>query len=685
MVSKAKKRTMSMELALNHNLKIVSDISSKAVRHALENLKRDIDNTCCKTEKEGIELVLEQEALHKECFLLIENQEKNQLILRSGSDLGFVYGIYEISREILGVTNFWFWNDQKFQKQEQYAIPENYKVESRPFAVKLRGWFLNDEVLLKEWEVDYKKEKPWEMALEALLRCGGNMVIPGTDKNSRLYRNMASDMGLFITHHHAEPLGAEMFARAYPDLEASYDVHGEKFQELWKKAMEEQKDLNVVWNLGFRGQGDRPFWEDDPAYATPQTRGKLMGQLIRIQYELVKKSLPDAVCCTNLYGETMELYQQGYLEFPEDVIKIWADNGFGKMVTRRQWNHNPRIPALPQREKGGSHGIYYHVSFYDLQAANHITMLPNSPEFVKQELQNALEYGCRDYWIINSSNIKPHVYYLDLIANMWKTGDVEIEAHRLEYGRTYYGKENAEAIARCLKAYHDSAVLYGPNEDDHAGEQFTTHVGRMLISRYMKGTMEASEDLKWMTDAKSLEEQVLVYQKICRAGVDSYRKYLDLCEDADAHMTGKGNKELFRDSLMLQGQIHYHCFCGAEWICESLLAAVKKEYQRAFYYGGMAREEYLKANQAMREREHGKWGGFYANECLTDVKQSAWVLKGYMSYVRNLGEGSDFHEWQRELTYSEDDRRVMLILMTENHLEDADIFQWMKKRELFGE
>ena len=112
---------------------------------------------------------------------------------------------------------------------------------------------------------------------------------------------------------------------------------------------------------------------------------------------------------------------------------------------------------------------------------------------------------------------------------------------------------------------------------------------------------------------------------------------------------------------------------------------MKKEYQRAFYYGGMAREEYLKANQAMREREHGKWVGFYANECLTDVKQSAWVLKGYMSYVRNLGEGPNFHEWQRELTYSEDDRRVMLILMTENHLEDADIFQWMKKRELFGE
>ena len=59
-----------------------------------------------------------------------------------------------------------------------------------------------------------------------------------------------------------------MFARAYPGLEASYDVHGEKFRKLWEEGIGDQKDLNVVWNLGFRGQGDRPFWDDDPAYDT---------------------------------------------------------------------------------------------------------------------------------------------------------------------------------------------------------------------------------------------------------------------------------------------------------------------------------------------------------------------------------------------------------------------------------
>lgn len=60
----------------------------------------------------------------------------------------------------------------------------------------------------------------------------------------------------------------------------------------------------------------------------------------------------------------MELYQQGLIELPDNVIMIWADNGYGKMVSRRQGNHNPRVPALPGEGLGDRrHGVYYHVSF----------------------------------------------------------------------------------------------------------------------------------------------------------------------------------------------------------------------------------------------------------------------------------------------------------------------------------
>ena len=670
-----------MSLLVNRNIEIVSEISSEPVRWALENLKRDIKKACLPSGEKGCVLTLEQRPISKEFFSLAADPENNRLCLYAGDELGFVYGIYEVSRSILGITDFWFWNDQEIKVREGYPVEENYRFDSKPFAVKLRGWFVNDEVLISAWSVNRRIEEPWEMVFEALLRCGGNMVIPGTDRNPEHYRGLASAMGLYITHHHAEPLGAEMFSRAFPELNPSYEAHPEKFKGLWLQGIEDQRELKVIWNLGFRGQGDRPFWDDDPRYQTQESRGKLMSSLIRLQYDLVKKELPDAVCCTNLYGETMELYRDGYLELPEDVIKIWADNGFGKMVTRRQENHNPRIPALPSKEDRGSHGIYYHVSFYDLQAANHITMLPNSPEFVDRELQDVLQHGVKDYWLVNCSNVKPHVYYLDLLAQIWRNGCVDIEEHRRSYVTTYYGAENESRISACLADYPNYAVSYGPNEDDHAGEQFSNHVARMLISQYMKQKEERSEHLLWATNAGDLRGQLKWFQELCQAGEKGYREYLSKCEKVAAEIAGVlGVRELFEDSLLLQVQIHYRCYAGASLVCQSLLLALDEQYQESFYYAGKARDEYLTANKMMRSREHGKWHNFYANECLADIKQSAWMLEGLMSYVRNLGDGPHFYHWQRDFLYSEEDRRVMLILVMENHLKDQELFALMKEK-----
>lgn len=401
-----------MEMQINVNTKIIYMDSAVPVMRAIENVKRDIRKVCCDSDEKGCDIVLIMENMQAEQFEI--KCDNNMLVIYASDTLGFVYGLYHISRDILGVLPFWFWNDQVFIKKKGCRISGEYAYTSKPYAVKYRGWFVNDEVLIHKWYVDRKKDMPWEMVFEALLRCGGNLVIPGTDKNSHIYRDLAADMGLRITHHHAEPLGAPMFARRYPELTPSYDEYPEKFHELWKEGIDEQKKLDVIWNLGFRGQGDCPFWDNDPRYQTSESRGELMGKLIGLQRDYVQNEIPDAQYCTNLYGETMELYRDGYLKLPDDVIKIWADNGFGKMVTRRQGNHNPRIPALPKENNTGRHGIYYHVSFYDLQAANHITMLPNKPKLVHSELKKVLEHHVKDYWIINCSNVKPHVYYLDL-------------------------------------------------------------------------------------------------------------------------------------------------------------------------------------------------------------------------------------------------------------------------------
>ncbi|QBE97294.1 glycosyl hydrolase 115 family protein [Blautia producta] len=666
-----------MSIVINRNTEIVSDIHTAPVDWAVRNLRRDIRKACTGSEAGGAQIRLEKGEYKKETFCIAESE--GQLVVRASDDLGFVYGIYEISRNILGIQNFWFWNDQRIVPCNAYHVPHGYVCQSSPYAVAYRGWFVNDEVLIHTWSLDRRKDGPWEMVFEALLRCGGNMVIPGTDRNSGRYRQLASDMGLSITHHHAEPLGAEMFARAYPGLTPSYEEHGDLFRKLWEEGIRRQKDMNVVWNIGFRGQGDCPFWADDPRYETPESRGKLMSCLIREQYNMVKKELPEAVCCTNLYGETMELYRDGCLELPEDVIKIWADNGYGKMVTRRQENHNPRIPALPSKEDKGRHGIYYHVSFYDLQAANHITMLPNSPQFVIRELETALEHNVRDYWIINCSNVKPHTYFLDLIAQMWCEGKVDVPQHREQYVSLYYGKENKEAVAASLADYPKYALAYGEHEDEHAGEQFSNHPARILITQYIRDKNTRAQELLWASDGKTLKDQILWYGGLCQKAAINYEEYLLECERTDSLLT-KEARRLYRDSLMLQAKIHYHCFSGAYHTCSGLLKALDEEYKGAFYEAGLARKEYIKADQAMKSREHGKWTGFYANECLTDVKQTAWVLEGLMSYLRSLGDGPHYYQWQREFLYSEEDRRVMLIMNMENHLKDEEIFELMEER-----
>jgi len=664
-------------LKINQNTQIISEVNAKSVQSAISSLKRDIVKACVKTKEAGSAISLKKVPHEKECFTI--SAVEAQLEIQANDEMGFIYGIYEVSKRLLGITEFWFWNDQVISPCEGYSIAEDYQYSSKPFCVQLRGWFVNDEVLLHTWCVNGRKDEPWEMVFEALLRCGGNMVIPGTDRNGKYYRKIASKMGLFITHHHAEPLGAEMFARSYPDLNPSYEEHAEKFEQLWEEAVIEQKEMKVVWNIGFRGQGDCPFWVNDPRYTTPEARGELMSHLIGLQYNLLKKTYPKMCCCTNLYGEVMELYQGGHLKLPQDVIKIWADNGFGKMVTRRQENHNPRIVALPDKGDKGKNGIYYHVSFYDLQAANHMTLLPNRPEFVKQELQEVLARGAKDYWIVNCSNVKPHVYYLDLIAQMWKTGDVEIEHHRREYAAKYYGEENTDIVALSLEEYFRHALKYGEHEDEHAGEQFANHVPRILISQYMKNEQDAAKELLWAMGKTTLAEQVEWYKKLCEKASKSYREYLQTCE-ASATKISERAKVFYQDSLLLQAQIHAYCFDGAYAVCKSIQKGIAGDYQKAFYYAGKAKKEYLKADMAMRSREHGKWHGFYENECLADVKQTAWVLSGLMSYLRNLGDGPHFYQWQREFLYAEEDRRVMLILNMENHLQNEELFALMESR-----
>ncbi|MBO5303735.1 MAG: glycosyl hydrolase 115 family protein [Lachnospiraceae bacterium] len=645
------------------------------VEKAVLRFERDMDMTLTDTEQaEENEIVLVYKNMPEETYKIHVQEKKIEIF--AGEELGFIYALLEISRQYLDIHPFWFWNDWKFEKKAFVVIPEG-EICSTPYRVRFRGWFINDEVLISHWDAGVDTVFPWEMAFEALLRLGGNMVIPGTDKNSKIYAGLASDMGLWITHHHAEPLGAEMFARAYPEIEPSFQKYPQLFRKLWQEGIEKQKGQKIIWNIGFRGQGDCPFWNTDPTYDTAEKRGELISSILKEQYNMVKESDADAVFCTNLYGEIMELYQQGVIDVPDDIIMIWADNGYGKMVSRRQENHNPRISAIPPEAlKDKNHGTYYHVSFYDLQAANHITMLPNAMEFVEKELNYAYDCGIQQFWLINSSNVKPHAYPLDFIANLWKENAVSAKEHRKAYVEEYYtDNENlVEKRCKCIEDYPKCTAVFGKHEDEHAGEQFYNYLTRYFAHTWMKTGMETPcEALNWCATMKTLKEQILWYKEVC---MESEEKFSVLFKDC---MDAAGDSVLWEDSVLLQTKIHMLCLQGAVAFCTAYEKAAEGNLLNTFYFLGKAADNYEKADCAMREREHDKWKDFYANDCLTDIKETAHLLRILMGYVRNIGDGPDFYLWQREVTYSEEDKRVVLITNMENHMTDTALYAYMKE------
>ncbi|MBW3092409.1 glycosyl hydrolase 115 family protein [Bifidobacterium sp. 82T10] len=654
----------------------------------------------------------------------------NRIVVAGADDLGCVYGLYTISREWLGFEDFWFWNDQRPARRARLELADDATLVSKPAAVRYRGWFVNDEVLVAAWNIDNDNERTWRMIFETLLRAGGNLVIPGSGQNMAPHWDLARDMGLYVNQHHATPLGARLFAEAYPGERPRWPEDRERYEALWRESIERLRGAKVVWTLGLRGNCDGPFWVDDPRHATDEDRGRVLSEAMRDEYRLIREADPHAPVSAYLYAESLDLYRKGLLDLPDDVIKIWADNGYGRMQVRRSGNWDPRTPAMPPTGDTGANGIYYHASFFDLQAANHITQMPESPDDIARELDTVLERGGDSLWVVNCSNVKPHVFFLDLIARMWRDGRIggadggirsAVDTLLLDYARRYYGGDAyASAVARLFRGYWAAAASYGPEWDQKCGEQLFTYAPRMIATHYLSGDRGEENDLKWLHDGP-FAEQLDFVQRLCDAASRRYallaanceRTALDLefgtafgatdddrcdttvgsdglmaagattgigcTEDAD-DATGLHAARLIRDTVGLQAVIYRDCARGTSLACTAVKEALANDFKHSFYHAGLAREHFLAADAAMRAREHDVWQGFWANDCLADVKFSGQVMAALMSYLRNRGDGPHYYGWKHEFCYAPQWRNVIVVLNMENHESDDEIFQAMKRR-----
>lgn len=656
-------------MRITRNTAIEYDGDSRVVAKGVAILRRDMDRVLGPADPsaapDGAIRLVRRDGLPAEQYVIREG------VVEAGDDLGFMYALLHISEQALGVPPLWFWLDHRFEPKDSAQLED---CRSTPAAVKLRGWFINDEILLNEWTP--KPGDPlaaWDMACEALLRLGGNLIIP-TTQIKRPQQHLAAGYGLKLTHHHAEPLGADMFSKRFPDLTPSYKEHPDLYEQLWREAIHEQSDADVIWTLGFRGQGDRAFWEDDPEYDTDAKRGALIGKIMRRQVEILREEVTDPQYCVYVYGEVMDLVKQGHLILPENAIKVYSDNGYGKMVSRRTGEHNARIPSVPHLAYlGERNGIYYHVSYCDLHTCSHLTPIANSVSFLRGELQQVLDAGATDYWIVNCSNIRPHVFALAMVADAWNgvawDGGEEFAAR---FGREYFADPGA---GRAFLDWADAAVQFGPYEDEHAGDHFTNFMPRAIATALMRGD-ETMRYTYCEPGVRPVADWIDWYAGKAAEGARNYEAFLD------THTRDFGSTH--RATILLAGRMHLLGYRGGALFMRACREFLDGHYYRAFYDTGLAAECFAQAHQEMRDSERGVWKGYWANDAFADYQFTAYLLRRFMTVIRAHGEGWGYWDWQRELFYAEEDKGVHLQLNLWSRQSDEECFECMKELTAAG-
>lgn len=644
---------------------------TSAIKHVYDILMRDFKKVFGEEFKEGnnIKITSNCHELKEEQFTITVTDDN--VDVRCADELGVIYAVLYISREFLGVDDFWFWAEKEPNKRNMIIIPTGFYT-SPPAKVRYRGWFVNDEVCLIGWSDEYPPSRQvWEIVFETLLRLGGNMVIPGTDlPRDGHHFDIATEMGLYITHHHAEPLGSEMFLRAYPDKDASYDKYPKLFEKLWEDSIEKNKDKKIVWTLGFRGQGDAPFWHNDPKYNTPQSRADVIRRVIDKQYEMLCNKVKNPVCAVYLYGEITELYEGGYLKLPENFIKIWSDNGYGKMVVRRQGNHNPRIPSLPKNE-GGKHGLYYHITFHDLQASSHLTLLANPPEMVNDELDKAFDAHADEYLLLNCGNIRPHVYMLSLVAKKWNTGKVDINSFKKDFATRYFGDSD---IIECYNDYFNACIKYGKNDDDRAGDEIYYHTARRICVDWSKG-MDTSNALYWATGEIPFDKQVKFFKDKCEQAIKDFTRLVEKCEEMRKYVS---NTVFYDDNIVFQAKLHLSGAKGLYELCRAYEYLDDKP--RCFTILSKSMEEFNEGVKLLENGEHGKWKNFYSCDYLTNVRITVYAVDSMRRHIRMISDGPDFFRWYKNHCIPETERQIYLENTQRKTLSDDELTKELNKQ-----
>ncbi len=467
----------SMKFTLNETLTIVIEPSAPdPLRRAAADLVKDLqavtgntfDMAAVPVTENVIEIRIIPEKFPSGAWENYHVYADSGNVLRvEGSDMrGVIYGIYTFSRRFLHIPPDHLWNQLPLRRLTETAW-DGIDFASGDPQIRYRGIFINDEDLLTAWEIGGKRDIDYpfyrtvisrgtaDKIAETAMRMGYNLAIPASfldirNPEEEMLLEVFSKRGLIVSMHHVEPLGVSAFGfenywkKRGRKRDYSYFREPDAMLEVWTDSINRWKKYpEVIWQLGLRGRGDRPFWTEDDALKTDAKRAALIGNAIRKQYELVQSLTgdPEPVCTTTLWGEGAVFNRQGILPVPKEVIKVFSDNCAGWRL-QDDFHESPVIP-------GERSGVYCH---HAVVIGTHLAQAIG-PEDFHAVMKNACAVRPLDYAIFNVANVREFVLGMAATADI--THDPETfspQAFLAGWVREHFSARHAE-IVQCYKDY----------------------------------------------------------------------------------------------------------------------------------------------------------------------------------------------------------------------------------------
>lgn len=412
----------------------------------------------------------------------VKRDKNGTRVVLQGTDMrGSMYAIYTFSEKFLGVHPLWFWASEPPLPQRAIVMSAATSLRFGPPAVRWRAWLPNDTDLFNPW----KERSPanYDALYETMLRLKLNCLEGSSADESSLkppYRlaraaEMARDRGLAYVGHHVNPLGADynlwkpfwqqIEHREPPPFSVS-EVEALKTFWRWHIALAQRNHLEEIWLIGFRGNGDHPFWfsfKDSPP--GDKERAALIERMMKIQVAQVKSLTGETapIMRTTLYNEMSDFYAAGLLRPPVEPNLIWT------FVAARR-DHYPAPDAQKAIPPPGQ-PLGYYMNFQFTSTGAHLAQaegpwkMESNYRFINGIAPRPLEFS-----VVNMGNIREFV--LEGSANaslLWDWSGYNSDRFLLSFCRTYFGDENAPAVAALYRDFFNS--YWQQRHSDLAGFQ----------------------------------------------------------------------------------------------------------------------------------------------------------------------------------------------------------------------